>query len=57
MALTTVDKDRMAVALTSTVNFVFGSQVLDPSTGVILNDEVRCASLTCTKSTYECASI
>ncbi len=30
----------MAVALTTTVNLVFGSAVLDPVTGVILNDEV-----------------
>lgn len=30
----------MAVAITSTVNLVFGSQVLDPVTGVILNDEL-----------------
>lgn len=30
----------MAVAITSTVNLVFGSQVLDSVTGVILNDEV-----------------
>lgn len=30
----------MAVALTSTVNLVFGSRVMDPVTGVLLNDEV-----------------
>ncbi|KAJ7178528.1 gamma-glutamyltranspeptidase [Mycena crocata] len=35
-----VDKNGMAVSLTSTVNFIFGSQVLDPETGVILNDEM-----------------
>ncbi|KAH7888834.1 gamma-glutamyltranspeptidase [Phlebopus sp. FC_14] len=35
-----VDRAGMAVALTTTVNLVFGSQVLDPETGVILNDEM-----------------
>lgn len=35
-----VDKNGMAVALTSTVNLVFGSQVLDPETGILLNDEM-----------------
>ncbi|RUS19748.1 gamma-glutamyltranspeptidase [Endogone sp. FLAS-F59071] len=38
--LSTVDKDDMAVALTSTINLLFGSKVLDPNTGVILNDEM-----------------
>ncbi|KAF8625422.1 hypothetical protein AX15_005384 [Amanita polypyramis BW_CC] len=35
-----VDSDGMAVAVTSTINLVFGSQVLDPETSVILNDEM-----------------
>ncbi|KAF9980045.1 hypothetical protein BGZ65_005626 [Modicella reniformis] len=38
--LSTVDKDNMAVALTSTVNLLFGSKLLEPETGVILNDEM-----------------
>ncbi|KAK3841664.1 MAG: nucleophile aminohydrolase [Linnemannia gamsii] len=38
--LSSVDKRNMAVSLTSTVNLSFGSQLLDPKTGVILNDEM-----------------
>ncbi|KAG0199328.1 hypothetical protein BGX28_007379 [Mortierella sp. GBA30] len=38
--LSTVDKDDMAVTLTSTVNLLFGSKLLDPQSGVILNDEM-----------------
>lgn len=40
MHLSTLDDHGMAVALTSTVNLPFGSCVLDPVTGVILNDEM-----------------
>ncbi|PWN42667.1 gamma-glutamyltranspeptidase [Ceraceosorus guamensis] len=38
--LSTVDSAGQAVALTSTVNIPFGSWVMDPATGVILNDEM-----------------
>jgi gamma-glutamyltranspeptidase/glutathione hydrolase/leukotriene-C4 hydrolase len=38
--LSVVDAARNAVALTSTVNTLFGSKVLSPSTGVLLNNEM-----------------
>lgn len=40
-----IDQDGMVVSLTSTVNLIFGSKVLDPETGVILNDEMDDFSL------------
>ncbi|KAF9005378.1 gamma-glutamyltranspeptidase, partial [Hymenopellis radicata] len=40
MHISILDSNGMAVALTSTVNLVFGSQVHDPETGIILNDEM-----------------
>ncbi|CAO3635491.1 unnamed protein product [Mucor fragilis] len=40
MHLSVVDEDDGAVALTSTVNLMFGSRIMDPTTGVILNDEM-----------------
>ncbi|KAF9071681.1 gamma-glutamyltranspeptidase [Rhodocollybia butyracea] len=38
--ISVLDKNGMAVSLTSTVNTVFASQVLDPETGIILNNEM-----------------
>jgi gamma-glutamyltranspeptidase/glutathione hydrolase/leukotriene-C4 hydrolase len=38
--MSVVDKNRMAVALTSTVNTGFGSKVLSTSTGIILNNQM-----------------
>jgi len=38
--LSVVDAWRNAVALTTTVNLAFGSKVLSPSTGLILNDQM-----------------
>ncbi|KAF2209868.1 hypothetical protein CERZMDRAFT_113613 [Cercospora zeae-maydis SCOH1-5] len=40
-AVTTADADGMAVALTTTVNLLFGSKVLIPETGVIANNEMN----------------
>ena len=34
----------MAVTLTSSINYVFGSQVMDPVTGILLNNEVCCVA-------------
>ncbi|KAK0521217.1 hypothetical protein OC834_006689 [Tilletia horrida] len=40
MSLSVIDKNGMAVTLTSTVNLIFGSKVMCPETGIILNDEL-----------------
>ena len=38
--LSTVDKDGLAVSLTSTVNLNFGSKMMEPITGIVLNDQL-----------------
>lgn len=40
MHLSVVDENDGAVALTSTVNLMFGSHLLDERTGVVLNDQM-----------------
>ncbi|KAI9288040.1 gamma-glutamyltranspeptidase [Umbelopsis sp. AD052] len=40
MHLSVVDENDGAVALTSTVNLLFGARIMDPVTGIILNDEM-----------------
>jgi len=39
--IVTADKDGLALSLTTTINLYFGSQVMVPETGVILNDEMN----------------
>jgi gamma-glutamyltranspeptidase len=36
-----VDASGMVVSITSTVNLVFGSRIMDTVTGVLFNNEVR----------------
>ncbi|ORZ35373.1 gamma-glutamyltranspeptidase [Catenaria anguillulae PL171] len=38
--LSVVDESGMAVAVTTTVNLIFGSRIMEPKTGVILNDQI-----------------
>ena len=38
--ITAVDSTGMAISVTTTVNLLFGSQVMVPETGVIMNDEM-----------------
>lgn len=35
-----VDEDRNAVSMTTTVNYPFGAEILSPSTGIVLNNEM-----------------
>ncbi|KHN99214.1 Gamma-glutamyltranspeptidase [Metarhizium album ARSEF 1941] len=39
--IVTADKSGMATSLTTTVNLLFGAQIMDPSSGIILNNEMN----------------
>jgi gamma-glutamyltranspeptidase/glutathione hydrolase len=34
------DKDGMTVSMTTTINLIFGSRIMDPKTGVIMNNQL-----------------
>ena len=39
--IVTADASGMAISLTSTINLLFGSQLLVPETGIIMNNEMN----------------
>jgi gamma-glutamyltranspeptidase/glutathione hydrolase len=48
----TVDKSGLAITLTSTINLIFGSRVMIPETGVIMNDEMDDFSIPSRKNAF-----
>lgn len=40
MHISVLTKSGESVSLTSTINLLFGSKLMDPETGIILNDEM-----------------
>ena len=50
--VTVADASGMVVSLTSTVNTLFGSQVIVPSTGVVMNNEMNDFSIPGTSNTF-----
>ncbi|KAH0345851.1 gamma-glutamyltransferase, partial [Aureobasidium melanogenum] len=48
----TADSSGMAISLTTTVNLLFGSQLIVPSTGVIMNNEMNDFSIPGTKNAF-----
>lgn len=50
--IVTADKDGMAISLTSTINLLFGSQLMDNETGIIMNDEMNDFSIPNTKNAF-----
>eukprot|EP00835_Amoeboradix_gromovi_P001198 NODE_50_length_27150_cov_0.307308.p3 type:complete len:538 gc:universal NODE_50_length_27150_cov_0.307308:4443-2830(-) len=53
--LSVLDKDGNSVSLTSTVNLEFGSCIMEPSTGIILNDQMDDFSIPNRKNAFALA--
>lgn len=51
-AITVADADGLVITLTTTVNTLFGSQVIVPSTGVIMNNEMNDFSIPGTTNAF-----
>lgn len=39
--MVSIDKGGLAISMTSTINLIFGSQVMIPETGIIMNNEMN----------------
>ncbi|KEF51898.1 gamma-glutamyltransferase [Exophiala aquamarina CBS 119918] len=50
--IVTADADGMAITLTTTVNLLFGSQLLVPETGIIMNNEMNDFSIPGTSNAF-----
>ena len=50
--ITTADASGMAISLTSTINLIFGSQLLVPETGIIMNNEMNDFSIPNTRNAF-----
>ncbi|AFM98344.1 putative gamma-glutamyltransferase [Encephalitozoon hellem ATCC 50504] len=48
-----IDKDNMAVLITSSVNLEFGAKFMDPETGIVFNDTIDDFYIPYTKYTHE----
>lgn len=53
MHISVLLNDGSAVSLTSTVNLLFGSKLMDPATGIILNNEMDDFSIPGTKNYFD----
>lgn len=47
-----VDKSGLAISLTTTINLIFGSQVMIPQTGIIMNDQMNDFSIPNTTNAF-----